>query len=267
MRHRLSPDRTRYRSDLVPSGAATGVAGGLFPGVLWARAQDAGELYLYNWANYFPPELIETFEQDTGINVTLDVYDSNETMLAKLQAGGLVHRLDRPASGLMVLARTSNAARHLSRQFRERTVTKRYLALVEGTAVGIGTCEDYLRKDGRHMRVTSPDDPDAQHAVLEWQSMAQGGRASLLQVRLRTGRRHQIRVQLAHRGYPIWGDMRYGATHELDGQNLALHAYHLAIEHPLTTKGTRWTVPVPAVWHDALHDNHRAAIERLLATA
>ncbi len=179
---------------------------------------------------------------------------------------GLVHRLDRPASGLMVLARSSVAARHLSRQFRERTVTKRYLALVEGTLSGVGQCEDYLLRDGRHMRIGSPQNADTQRAVLEWQSMAPGA-TSLVQVRLHTGRRHQIRVQLAHHGHPILGDFRYGATTELDGYNLALHAYHLAIEHPTREQGMRWVVRSPAGWDDALQDSHRAALERLIPTA
>lgn len=180
---------------------------------------------------------------------------------------GLVHRLDRPASGLMVLARSSEAARHLSRQFRERTVTKRYLALVEGTVTGIGQHEDYVCQDGRHMRVVAPDEPDGQRAVLAWQSLAQAHGRSLLQVRLDTGRRHQIRVQLAHHGHPIVGDLRYGATQELDGQNLALHAYHLAVEHPTEGVGVRWTASPPPVWQGALHDAHRAALDRLLAAS
>jgi len=180
---------------------------------------------------------------------------------------GLVHRLDRPASGLMVLARTSEAAQHLSRQFRERTVTKRYLALVEGTATGIGTMVDYVRKDGQHVQVVSPDAPGGQRAALEWQSLAQEGGISLMQVRLQTGRRHQIRVQLAHRGHPIVGDIRYGATQELDGKNLALHAYHLALEHPTAKTGMRWQVPPPAAWTAALGEAHRAAIDRLMAVA
>jgi tRNA pseudouridine32 synthase/23S rRNA pseudouridine746 synthase/23S rRNA pseudouridine1911/1915/1917 synthase len=180
---------------------------------------------------------------------------------------GLVHRLDRPASGLMVLARTSAAARNLSQQFRERTVAKRYLALVEGTATGIGTCVDYVQKDGRHVRIASPDAPNSQRAVLEWQSLAQEDGMSVVQVRLRTGRRHQIRVQLAHRGHPIVGDIRYGARRELDGQNLALHAYHLALEHPSTEIGMRWTVPPPSRWNDVLSGAHRTAINRLMAAA
>jgi tRNA pseudouridine32 synthase/23S rRNA pseudouridine746 synthase/23S rRNA pseudouridine1911/1915/1917 synthase len=180
---------------------------------------------------------------------------------------GLVHRLDRPASGLMVLARTSAAARNLSRQFRERTVTKRYLTLVEGMVAGIGTCVDYVRRDGRHMRIAAPEASDSQRAVLEWQSLAQHAGNSVLQVRLHTGRRHQIRVQLAHRGYPIVGDIRYGASQELDGQNLALHAYHLALEHPNTKIGMRWTAPPPSHWNDVLSGTHRTAIDRLMAAA
>lgn len=177
---------------------------------------------------------------------------------------GLVHRLDRPASGLMVLARTPAAAKALSRQFRERTVTKRYLALVEGTLTGIGTCADYLQADGRTVRVVAPTDPSAQQAELQWQSLAQADARSLLQVRLRTGRRHQIRVQLAHAGHPLVGDFRYGATQELDGQNLALHAYHLALEHPTTHTGVRWQAAPPSNWAARLHPAHRAAIERLM---
>lgn len=177
---------------------------------------------------------------------------------------GLVHRLDRPASGLMVLARTPDAAQHLSRQFRERTVTKRYLALVEGTVTGIGTMVDYVQKDGRHVQVVAPEAPGGQRAALEWQSLAQENGISLVQVRLQTGRRHQIRVQLAHHGHPIVGDLRYGATQELDGQNLALHAYHLALEHPTAETGMRWQVSPPENWTAALSKAHRAALDRLM---
>ena len=176
---------------------------------------------------------------------------------------GLVHRLDRPASGLMVLARTSRAARHLSRQFRERTVTKRYLALIEGEPTGIGTSTDYMAKGGRHVRVVAPEHPDGQRAQLAWQSLAQSRGISILQVRLQTGRRHQIRVQLAHGGHPIVGDFRYGATRELDGQNLALHAYQLALEHPSREVGVRWTARPPTSWNAVLDDTLRAALDRL----
>lgn len=176
---------------------------------------------------------------------------------------GLVHRLDRPASGLMVLARTPSAARHLSRQFRERSVTKRYLVLVEGRVEGLGTHADFVRKQGRTMEVVPPSEPEGQHAVLGWQSLA-AGPVSLLQVRLQSGRRHQIRVQLAHHGHPILGDLRYGASRKLDGRNLALHAYHLAVEHPTSERVMRWTAAPPSSWAPVLTAAHHAALDRLL---
>lgn len=180
---------------------------------------------------------------------------------------GLVHRLDRPASGLMVLARTSEAARHLSAQFREHFVDKRYLALVEGMIRGLGTCVDYLVKADRTVRVVPPDHPEGKRAELSWQSVAQSAGRSLLQVQLKTGRSHQIRVQLAERGHPLLGDFRYGAQEELDGRNLALHSYGLALEHPTRHRGMRWTAPPPAAWEPVLDESLRAAVHRLLAAA
>lgn len=176
---------------------------------------------------------------------------------------GLVHRLDRPASGLMVLGRTSEAARHLSAQFRERTVDKRYLAIVDGALAGLGTWTDYLVKENRSVRTVRPDHPDGKRAELSWQALAQSEGRSLLQVRLHTGRAHQIRVQCARRGHPILGDFRYGATRELDGQNLALHGYLLAVEHPATHRGMRWRAAPPAAWDPALNPPFRTAIQRL----
>ena len=144
----------------------------------------------------------------------------------------LVHRLDRPASGVMVLARTSKAAARLAEQFRQRTPEKRYLAIVEGTMEGAGQCEDFLLKADRHVRVVRPGTPGAKPARLAWHARATDDGLSLVEVTLDTGRAHQIRVQLAHLGHPILGDFRYGARRELDGRNLALHAYRLTIEHP-----------------------------------
>jgi RluA family pseudouridine synthase len=161
---------------------------------------------------------------------------------------GLVHRLDRPASGVMVLARTSKAAARLSKQFRERTPEKRYLALIVGAVGGSGTCIDHLAKVDRHVHVVEADHPKAKRAVLQWRSLGSRDGLSLLDVRLKTGRAHQIRVQLAHQGWPILGDFRYGAEQELDGRNLALHCYHLAITHPTRRERMAWQAPPPDVW-------------------
>ena len=161
---------------------------------------------------------------------------------------GLVHRLDRPASGVMVLARTTKAARRLGEQFRHRSAEKRYLALVEGAWAGWGTAVDYLVKEKRQVRVVPAGHAAARRAELSWRVLETGDELSLVEVELKTGRPHQVRVQLASRGHPILGDMRYGAARELDGQNLALHAYLLGVEHPLRKKRMRWTAPPPATW-------------------
>ncbi|NNF58817.1 MAG: RNA pseudouridine synthase [Rhodothermaceae bacterium] len=174
---------------------------------------------------------------------------------------GLVHRLDRPVSGVMVLARTSKAAGRLSKAFRERRVEKRYLALVEGRMSGAGEREDYLLKEDGRVRIVSADHPKGKRAVLRWQALGEEGRLSLVEVKLLTGRAHQVRVQLAALGTPILGDFRYGATRELDGRNLALHAYRLAFEHPVRREPLVFTAPPPVSWQGRFS----ASIKRLVA--
>ncbi len=176
---------------------------------------------------------------------------------------GLVHRLDRPASGVMALARTSKAAARLSLQFRERSPDKHYLAIVEGARKGEGTCVDYLVKEARQVRVVEAGYPKAKRAVLRWRAVASHDGLSLLDVALETGRPHQVRVQLAHRGHPLLGDFRYGARRRFDGRNLALHCYRLTLEHPTRREPMTWTAAPPASWH-GLFDRE---IETLLQDA
>ncbi len=154
---------------------------------------------------------------------------------------GLVHRLDRPASGVIVLARTSKAAARLGEQFRDRTVGKRYLAVVEGICRGEGERVDYLLKAYPTVRVVSARTPGAQRAELSWRTLAVREGRSLLEIDLSTGRPHQIRVQLAGMGFPIVGDFRYGARSELDGRNLALHSYRLTLRHPTRDENLTFT--------------------------
>lgn len=161
---------------------------------------------------------------------------------------GLVHRLDRPVSGVMVLARTSKAAARLTQAFRERRVEKRYLAVVEGRLTGEGERTDWLVKAKGHVRAVAAGTPGAKEAVLRWKALAVEGRRSLVEVELLTGRAHQVRVQLAALGAPILGDLRYGAKEELDGRNLALHAYRLAFEHPVRREPMDFRAPPPATW-------------------
>ena len=147
---------------------------------------------------------------------------------------GLVHRLDRPASGVMVFARTSKAAARLSEQFRRRTVEKRYATIVEGVLEGAGIARGRIVADERSVRLVPADSPEGSEAELQWRALGSEDDLTLVDVQLKTGRKHQIRLQLAGMGHPILGDFRYGATRQLDGSNLALHCYRLGFHHPTT---------------------------------
>jgi len=180
---------------------------------------------------------------------------------------GLVHRLDRPTSGLMVLARSSAAARALSRQFRERTAQKQYLAVVEGALRGIGTWTDYIAKPGRRPTIVGPDHSEGKLAELDWQALHRADGRTLLQIQLRTGRPHQIRLQAAERGSPVVGDTRYGGPEAGLPAGIALHHAVLRIEHPSGARMKTFVAEVPADWAPVLSDERAAAIDRALALA
>jgi 23S rRNA pseudouridine1911/1915/1917 synthase len=162
---------------------------------------------------------------------------------------GLVHRLDRPVAGVILFARTSKAARRLSDQFRTGQVIKRYLAVVQGQPSRTsGQLQNHLERRLRASRVVAESTPTSQEARLKFEVLAHGPHGSLLQVEPETGRRHQIRLQLAHLGHPILGDMRYGASAPLTRKQIALLAYELSFIHP--TQGKRLTLrsPIPHDW-------------------
>ena len=146
---------------------------------------------------------------------------------------GLVHRLDRPTGGVMVFARTSKAASRLSQQVREGQLGKYYYAAVHGSLPPSGCLEDYLAKDSATNMVHVTDSSRGKYARLTYEITAQWGGLSLAEIVLSTGRSHQIRVQFASRGCPLYGDARYGRG---EGNHLALFAYKLAFRHP--TLGT-----------------------------
>jgi len=158
---------------------------------------------------------------------------------------GLVHRLDRPVAGVVVLARTSKAASRLSQQLRARTMTKRYRALVRGCpepAEGTLVHHVELRPDGRATLHDAPG-PDRKEARLRYRVLRSGS-PSLLEVALDTGRKHQIRMQLARHGHPIVGDAQYGSTLPFTAGAIALVAWRLELTHP-TQPDRRVVVTVP----------------------
>jgi 23S rRNA pseudouridine1911/1915/1917 synthase len=165
---------------------------------------------------------------------------------------GVVSRVDSLVTGVVVLARTSKAAARLAEQFRSGTVRKTYWALVEGTPEpAAGTCLDWLRKDERQqrMQVVRPHVPGAKEARLEYRILQRLGRTTLIEVSLATGRKHQIRLQLAHRGHPIVGDRKYGATAPF-AAGIGLHSRELELLHPVGQKPLRLVAPLPDTWRD-----------------
>lgn len=167
---------------------------------------------------------------------------------------GLVHRLDRPVSGVMVFARTSKAAARLAEQFRTQKIEKKYLALVEGRPGFSGTMEDYLLKKGGRVKRAASEKQGAKKARLSFRTLAESGGKSLVEIDLETGRSHQIRVQFSSRGFPLVGDVKYGASTEFDGKNLALHAFSLSFDHPTRKDRLVFESPLPAAWPDLFRD-------------
>ncbi len=163
---------------------------------------------------------------------------------------GLVHRLDRPAGGVMDFAKTSKAAARLSAQLQAQTFQKTYLLCCEKAPQPVsGLLEDTLLKGPDEMvRVVSPDVPGGKAASLSYQTLTvyPNGHA-LCRVSLHTGRSHQIRVQFAHRGWPLLGDARYGHG----GRQLCLWAASLTLVHPTQKQPMTFTAPVPkGLWEE-----------------
>ncbi len=163
---------------------------------------------------------------------------------------GVVHRLDKPVSGVLLFARTSKAAARLARQFREGSVEKVYWAVVEGEGLpAAGSLEDWLLRDrdvGR-VEVVEPHAEGARQALLHYQRRGLHGGLTWLEVRPQTGRTHQLRVQLAHHGQPIYGDAKYGSVHTFNGV-IALHGRALTFLHPVTHEAITLTADVPRPW-------------------
>lgn len=166
---------------------------------------------------------------------------------------GVPHRLDRPVSGVVVLAKTSKALSRLNEMFRVGSVDKRYLAIVKNAPnAPSGELTNWLVRNEKQNRSYAYDRevPNSKKAVLRYSLVASSVNYHLLEVELLTGRHHQIRCQLAAMGCPIKGDLKYGAERSNPDGSISLHAYRVSFEHPVSHTMIDVCAPLPkeALW-------------------
>jgi len=202
------------------------------------------------------PAGLLTMGDQTGDPTLVDV--AREYLRVKYQKPGnvfvgVVHRLDRPVSGVVLFARTTKGASRLSEQFRVHSIEKTYLAVVEGTVpLKRGELRDVLVKNHQTNVVNVAHRGEAgQECVLSYERLDRFGRFTLVEIRPLTGRSHQIRVQLSHQGWPIVGDRKYGSQTHVNGF-IALHASSLTFGHPTTREPVTVCAPQPDIWRGLL---------------
>jgi 23S rRNA pseudouridine1911/1915/1917 synthase len=164
---------------------------------------------------------------------------------------GLVHRLDRPVGGAMVFARTSKAASRLSEQIRTGEFGKTYLAVVTGSfQQKTGRLENFLLKDEKTniVSVVTANTRGAKSALLDYEVLETSGEFSLVRIKLHTGRSHQIRVQFAASGHPLYGDRKYGEEDLKGSTNIALWSVEIVCAHPTTKAVLHFSSNPPGIY-------------------
>jgi 23S rRNA pseudouridine1911/1915/1917 synthase len=176
-----------------------------------------------------------------------------------------VHRIDRPVSGIVLFAKSARANTNLQKQFQERTVEKIYLAfLQEKPKDDKAELVHFLKKNEAKNTVMAyaEERPGTEKAVLRYELVGSTVRYHLVRIALLTGRHHQIRAQMAAIGCPVKGDVKYGATRGNPDRSIHLHAWRLALDHPVSGERLQLEAPLPA--GDALWQEAPALLKALL---
>jgi len=182
---------------------------------------------------------------------------------------GLVHRLDRPVSGLLVFARTSKAAARLQKEFISGRIKKFYLAVVETSSElnpGWNKLENFLERERDVTRIVPGATSKSEKAVLYYHELARGINFSLMLIKLDTGKKHQIRAQLSGIGKPVTGDKKYGST-ENTGESILLHSALLSFRHPVRDELMQYYSPPPAAFDRFIEYNSEELAEKIKALA
>ena len=167
---------------------------------------------------------------------------------------GVVHRLDRPTSGVIIFARTSKALERLNKMLRDKTISKTYWAVVkEYPKKEKGTLINFLKKNPKNNKssVYTKEIPDYKRAVLHYNILKKLDNYSLLEIDLETGRHHQIRAQLSFIGFPIKGDLKYGFNRSNKDGSIHLHARKITFMHPVSKEEISVIAPTPkeVIWN------------------
>jgi len=158
---------------------------------------------------------------------------------------GVIHRLDRPTSGVVIFAKTSKALERMNAQFREKLTDKSYVALVHGKLSNKESLVHELRKNEQKNKSFVVDPGKGKEARLSYNPIKIFDSFTLIEVNLETGRHHQIRCQLAHIGHPLRGDLKYGAKRSNEDGSICLHSAKLLFTHPITKESMRIEAELP----------------------
>jgi len=211
----------------------------------------------------FEDEWLLVIDKPSGLTVHPGAGEKQETVLdifrfhypqisamADQERPGIVHRLDKDTSGVLILAKSEEAQERMQALFQEREMQKTYLALVKGRLRFLnGTIDLPLGRSLKHrarFEVVGEDREDRRDAVTDFSVIRAFEKFSYVRLMPHTGRTHQLRVHLAHFGNPVLGDILYGNRKQLDLPRLGLHAYAIEFTHPFTGNGVRVTSPLPA---------------------